>query len=143
MTILTAITVVLLWYYSRETNLLRKESEKQTLIQYTPYLSLRNLEDGATISNLGKGIALNIKADDSVTVKSCPLLIIPSIGPGEDRELYMMLENNIGACGVYAKELPSDVKITYQDTLGNNYEASFLREYKDFGVFREISQKKL
>jgi len=141
MTILTAITVIILYYYTKETYLLRKESQKQTQNQFTPYLSLRNLEEGATFSNLGQGIALNIKVDSSIQIDSQPILIIPSIGAKENRVLYCMSKSGNGAFSLRARELPDQIDITYEDILDNKYEASFLREYEKMGVFKEIKQK--
>ncbi|MFA6430318.1 MAG: hypothetical protein WC229_02455 [Candidatus Paceibacterota bacterium] len=143
MTFLTAITVFILFYYTRETYLLRKESQKQTQIQFTPYLSLRNLDSGATLSNLGKGIALHIQVDPSIQIESQLILLIPSIGAGEDRILYSMSKNGDGAWGLITRQLPDEVGITYSDILGNNYKASFSREYKGMGVFKEVKQNKL
>ncbi len=142
-TLLTAITVILLFYYTKETFLLRKESQRQTQSQFTPYLSLRNLEDGATLSNLGKGIALHVQIDPSTQIKSQPILIIPSIGAGENRVLYHMSKQGNGAFTISAKELPDNIIITYSDVMGNKYKASFLREYQGMGVFKEVKQNKL
>lgn len=143
MTLLTAITVILLFYYTKETYFLRKEAQKQTQIQFTPYLSLRNLEDGATLSNLGKGIALNVQFDTSVQVDNRPILIIPSIGSGEARKIYVADKKEKDAWSVYSRELPDKVSITYSDITGNKYKASFLREYKGMGVFKEFEQNKI
>jgi len=140
MTFLTAITVILLFYYTKETYFLRKESQKQTQFQFTPYLSLRNLENGATFSNLGKGVALNIKVDESVQFNGQPFLIIPSIGSKENRLLYYMLKDKC-ALSLDSIDLPNKINITYSDIMGNKYEASFLREYEGMGVFKEVSQK--
>jgi len=137
---LTTITVVLLFYYTKETYFLRKESQKQTQFQFTPYLSLRNLKNGATFSNLGKGVALNIKVDESVQFNGQPFLIIPSIGSKENRLLYYMLEDKY-ALSLESIYLPDKINITYSDIMGNKYEASFLREYEGMGVFKEVSQK--
>lgn len=143
MIFLTAITVLLLFYYTKETYLLRKESQKQTQSQFTPYLSLRNLDEGATLSNLGKGIALHIQVDPSVQIESQSILMIPSIGAGENRVLYYMSKNGDGAWGLTARQLPNEVNITYSDIMGNKYEVSFLREYQGMGVFKEVKQNQL
>ena len=143
MVILTAITVIILYFYTKETYLLRKESQKQTQNQFIPYLSLRNLDEGATFSNLGKGIALNIKVDPSIQINSRPILIIPSIGAGENRVLYYMSKSGNGAFSLRARELPNQIDITYEDILRNKYKASFLREYEGMGVFKEVEQTAL
>ena len=142
-TFLTAITVILLFYYTKETFLLRKESQKQTQSQFTPYLSLRNLDSGATLSNLGKGIALHIQVDLSVQIESQPILIIPSIGAGEDRALYCMSKDGDGAWGLIARQLPNEVSITYFDIIGNKYKALFSREYRGMGIFKEVKQNQV
>jgi len=140
MTILTAITAVLLFIYTRETYLLRKESQKQTQSQFTPYLSLRNMKDGATLSNIGKGVALHINFDESTKADNLPILIIPSIGAGEHRVLYCMSESGNGAYSTDTLRLTDQVSITYEDIMGNKYQARFAREYSGMGVFKEVNQ---
>jgi len=140
---LTALTAVIVFYYTKETYLLRKEAQKQTQSQFTPYLALRNMEEGALFANIGKGIALHVKIDPSVKVSSQPILLIPSIAAGEDRKLYQMSKDGDGAFSVWARELPDEVPITYSDIMGNQYEALFTREYPGFGVFKEKIQRKL
>ena len=142
MSFLTALTAVIVFYYTKETYLLRKEAQTQTQSQFTPYLALRNLEGGATFSNLGKGIALHVQVDSSVKVNSGLILLIPSIGAGENRGLYHMSKHGEGAFGLSAGELPDEVSVTYSDIMGNKYQASFSREYPGFGVFREAAQSR-
>lgn len=137
---LTAITVLLLFYYTKETYLLRKESQKQTQSQFTPYLTLRNLEDGATLSNLGKGIAKEVQVSSSVKISSQPILLIPSIGAGEKRGIYHMDEDKEGAWVVSARDLPDEVLVTYSDILGHKYNASFKKVYEGWGIFKEATQ---
>ncbi|MCB9811930.1 hypothetical protein H6783_03380 [Candidatus Nomurabacteria bacterium] len=140
---LTALSVGILFYYTKETYLLRKETQKQSQVGFTPYLSLRNLESGATFSNLGKGIALHVQTKDGIEVDSGKILSIPSIGPGEDRNLYHTSKDGKSAFTLYARELPDTIVVTYSDVLGNKYEASFSRVYPSFGVFKESSQSML
>ncbi len=138
--LLTALSAIIVFYYTKETYFLRKEAQKQTQIQFTPYIALRNLEEGAVFTNIGKGIALNVRVDESITVDSGKILLIPSIGSGEERKLYHMHSPSNSALVLYARELPDTIKVTYSDVAGNKYEAVFVREYAGFGVFREESQ---
>jgi len=143
MTILTALTVLILFYYTKETYLLRKESQKQTQIQFTPSLALRNLKEGAAFANLGKGIARSVQVSSDVQIQSRPILLIPSIGAGEDRKLYYMGEKGDAAWIAQARELPDKVQVSYLDALGHEYRASFTREYSGMGVFREVTQERI
>jgi hypothetical protein len=54
-----------------------------------------------------------------------------------------MSKDGDGAFGLYARELPDKVEITYSDIMGNKYKASFFREYKGMGIFKEVEQSKL
>lgn len=139
--LLTALTALIVFYYTKETFLLRKEAQKQTQSQFTPYIALRNLEGGATLSNLGKGVALHVQVDEQVEVDSGKILLIPSIGSGEERKLYHMNKRKDGAYTLMTRELPDKIGVTYSDIMGNKYEASFSREYPGFGVFKEDFQK--
>jgi hypothetical protein len=141
--ILTTFTVLFLYYYTKETYLLRKEAEKQTQVQFTPYLALRNMEEGAAFANLGKGIARDVRVDDSIKIRSNSILLIPSIGAGEDRKIYQMSKDGNGAFSVHAYELPDVVAITYFDTSGKKYFARFEKEYKGMGVYKEVEQRKI
>lgn len=143
MTFLTALTAVIVLYYTKETYLLRKEAQNQTQSQFTPYLSLRNMEEGAIFSNLGKGIALHVQVDPLIKFDSQSILLIPSIGAGEERKLYQMAKDGDGAFSVWARQLPDEVSITYADIMGNKYKASFSREYPGLGVFKETIQRQV
>ncbi|MDO8657705.1 MAG: hypothetical protein Q7K55_03120, partial [Candidatus Levybacteria bacterium] len=64
MELFTAITVVILYYYTKETYLLRKEAQRQTDTGFTPYLTLRSFDGSVHMSNLGKGVAKEICFDE-------------------------------------------------------------------------------
>src|SRR3989338_6125217 len=87
-TFLTGLTVIILYYYTRETFLLREEAQKQTEHLFTPYLGLRNSEDGLNVINLGKGIAKEIIIDSTIQIEGRAILCIPVIGSNEERPLF-------------------------------------------------------
>lgn len=143
LTFLTGLTVIILYYYTNETYLLRKESQKQTAHLFTPYLSLRNSEDGLKLVNLGKGIAKDVVIDSSIKIEGFSVLPIPTIGPSEERFLYYPSGNGEGSWHVRARLVPDQFSLTYKDTIGNEYEARFMRHENTHGVFSVTQQTQI
>ena len=139
-TLLTALTVLILSHYTKETYLLRKESQKQTEHLFTPYLSLRNSEDGLELVNLGKGIAKDATVDPSIEIEGSKILPIPTIGPGEERSLYYLDKEGQGSWHVHGRNVPDKILLTYLDTLGSKYRAQFVRIPNTHGLFNEVFQ---
>ena len=145
--IFTGMTVVILFYYTRETYLLRTETQKQTEHLFTPYLSVRNSEDGLKVINLGKGIAKDVRAigyipsSGTETVSIKVTLPIPTIGPTEERYLYYMDGEN--AWHLHASMAPDDLRLTYSDTLGFRYKTEFKKTPGTYGLYNETSQMRV
>lgn len=138
---LTAITAGLLLFYTRETYLLRRESQNQTQSQLTPHLSLEGSESkGAILSNIGKGIALSVYFDETIQVDGQPLVVIPAIAAGEGMSVHRMASRSLGFHTVDTLSLPDMVSLTYKDVTGKKYRAEFSRVYDGLGVFKEVKQ---
>lgn len=143
MIILTAVTVIILFYYTRETYLLRKESQKQTSNLLTPYLALKRLDGALFLKNLGKGIAKEIIFSSEVQINGNFILNIPVIGPDEEKPLLVSDKESNGFWSVRYTEIPNSLSFVYWDTLSNKYCASFVKLSQYQTGFSELSQRKI
>ncbi|RJP79505.1 MAG: hypothetical protein C4522_10375 [Desulfobacteraceae bacterium] len=91
-TIAVVLTGVVLIWYTIETQLLRKESQKQTEIQIRPFVIVELKNRKFYLKNLGHGPALNVKirpvqvsSEESIIIKFGET--VPTINPGETIEL--------------------------------------------------------
>lgn len=141
MILLTALTVILLLYYTKETYLLRKEAQNQTSAAFTPYITLRSFENCVHISNLGKGIAKDIRFEP-FSVGDNPICNVPTIAPEEKRELRVLDAKEGGYWSLQTRDTPDVISLQYSDLLRNTYFASFQKRKDYQGTFIEISQNK-
>lgn len=142
MELFTAITVVILYYYTRETYLLRKEAQRQTDVGFTPYLTIRSYEGTVNISNLGKGIAKEVHFEEIFVGKN-RVSDIPTIGPDEKRGLQVHDVKESGYWSLSTHEAPDVIAITYKDLLGNVYSVEFSKNAEYQGGFIELSQRRM
>lgn len=141
MILLTTLTVIILYYYTKETYLLRKESQKQTDAAFTPYLTIRSSDGEIYLSNLGKGIAKDVHFE-TFSVGNNKICNFPSIAPGEKRELRVWDGKNNGYWGLSTSEAPNTISFQYSDLLGNAYVASFEKQNEYQWMFNELSQRR-
>lgn len=91
-TIAVVLTGLVLIWYTIETQLLRKESQKQTEIQIRPFVIVELKNRKFFLKNIGQGPALNVSvrpvqvsSDEQIIIKFGDM--IPTINPGETIEL--------------------------------------------------------
>ena len=144
---LTGITALILLVYTKETYLLRKESQKQTYHSFVPYLVIQNVKDeGLYMVNLGKGIAKDVIFEKQASIdKEQPLVNIGAIGAGEKKKMYKHSKDREGFWGInYGgyKELPEQFSISYEDLQKNKYEATF-KNQTEFGSYIVLKQGRI
>ena len=143
MIFLTALTVLILLVYTKETYLLRKESQKQTTNLLTPYLAFKTVEGDLYLANLGSGIAKDIIFGSEAKISGQPLLNINAIGAGSESKLYYPDTEEDGYWAVHLRDMPESITLSYFDQLGNKYEAKYTNESRYKGGYIEVCQKRL
>lgn len=142
--LLTALTALIVFYYTKETYLLRKETQKQTLNLFTPYLALRYSEDySLLLVNLGKGIAKDVTFDPTTQSENQIMLSVPIIGAGEEKLFRVQSESGEGTYSAQYCKTPDNISLVYFDTLGNKYKAEFIKLKQYGNEFTELYQKML
>jgi hypothetical protein len=143
MVFLTGITAIVLVFYTGETYRLRKESQKQTLKSFTPYLTMIKVDNQIYLKNVGQGIARNIRF--TWPFKSGEkILNILAIGAGESEKLYLSRKVNDQehVSSVYYPTLSEGlIFIEYFDMLENKYNCGFMKSVETKNGFIETIQK--
>ncbi len=96
-TIILSITAVIVLWYTFETRLLRKSTQRQTEVAVQPFLVVEHDNETAAvvIVNKGRGIARHIKFSLSDTDKGLDFVNIDSLCEGEKREISVRVNQNI------------------------------------------------
>lgn len=143
MVLLTVLTVLILYYYTKETYLLRREAQRQSQFLVTPYLSLHSKANAeVVISNIGKGIAKNARFEPAWNVKG-DVQGFSLIAPAETRDVLEVVNDLLE--NVSTTQIPDGVQINieFEDILKNSYRAEFRRSYSTNGRFVELFQSQI
>jgi hypothetical protein len=62
--VILLITAYIVWRYTKETQRLREEAQRQTELQMRPFVVLEATHDDLQVKNLGNSTAINIRVED-------------------------------------------------------------------------------
>jgi len=87
-TMAVLLTGLIVLWYTYETKLLRSETQRQTEMSQRPFVVAKLVDDHFEVSNLGHGVALNIRIKPIEVDQAEQILIqfpdsIPTLNPGE------------------------------------------------------------
>lgn len=155
------LTLLVLVKYTYETYKLRRETEKQTELSQRPFIIIGYTPHEATfkLTNLGHGIALNVKIDDVCLVREGPVKLsyifpqIKIIPPDKECEIKdIKIDANgesriadtfdLGALFPESAVRAFDVTIRYNNLLGNGYITSgkLGQETFDFETIEKVGE---